>query len=428
MANSAILTIGSLAAGVFGYLFHFIISRKISVAEYGELQSLHALFLILTVGSGTLNYFFLKFFPVFAKADDRASHHAFLRWAQKKMRSIFITLSIVLLLLVFPLQYFFHISNTLGVFFIIVATLVGFQGIIYQSALIGWEYFFFASIVGIATAFGKLVAGYILVLFFPNAAAVLFSYAISACIGLCVAWLFHQRKFGKGDGSDHDWKKEHYLGFDLKKNLIHVFFFSLLLTAVGSADILLVKQFATSELTGYYGALRTLGALVLTLNVAVVGAVLPAACANGHEKKSLQSSWLFACYGLIAVISGSAAIVYAFFPHFVVGMLYGAQYTAVAADLWLFCPLAFFLSILTFEANLAYARHDYIVTAILAGTLAMMAGSVALFHSTIHDVALSVIIVLAFGAGATFVLNVLYRRKELLEPLRIEVSENVVNG
>ena len=40
VTNSVIISLGTIVAGVFGYLFQFVISRKLTVAEYGVFQSL----------------------------------------------------------------------------------------------------------------------------------------------------------------------------------------------------------------------------------------------------------------------------------------------------------------------------------------------------------------------------------------------------
>ncbi len=423
MKNSAILTIGTLLGGVFSYLFHFIISRKLSVAAYGELQSLHALFMILTVGASTLNYFFLKFFSVFAQAGDRVAHRAFLRWVNRQMPRVLVGALCILALLIPVFMHLLRLPDAWGLVFLMAAIAAVLPATVYTSALTGWEYFFLASVSGVATALAKLSIGAALASGIPTAAAAMASYPLSALIGIAITVTLHRRMFGTADTRESDgenWREKYVFSYDLKKNLTYVFIFSFLLIVLSNADVLLVKRFASAELTGYYGALRTLGALVLTANMAVVSAILPSACADGHARKSISVRSLLFCYAIITAVSGASALVYAFFPEFVVGLLYGSQYARVAGDLWLFCPLVFFLSLLTFEANLAYARHDFSVSFILAGTLLLTGGGVAFFHGSISQIALTTTAALTIGSAATLVLNMRHRRRELAEPFAVE--------
>lgn len=57
LRNSVISASGSLLAGVFNYLFHFVISRRLSVGQYGELQALFASATILSVFVTAISYF-----------------------------------------------------------------------------------------------------------------------------------------------------------------------------------------------------------------------------------------------------------------------------------------------------------------------------------------------------------------------------------
>ena len=422
VTNSVIISVGALIAGVFGYLFQFVISRSLTVAGYGEFQSLNSLFLITGAVSSTLVYLFYKFFPVFWKARDYAAHHAFIRWAMEKINK-WIFAYFALFLLLTPLFVLtLHLHGYYGLLFIAVAAMVGLYGTIYNSALIGWEHFLPSVAAGIIGAAGKLAAGYVIVLFFPSADAVMLSFVVGAAVGVAAYMFFHKRYFPGDSAAPHDdWKQKYYAKFNFQRELGHVFVFALLMTLLGNVDIFLVKSLTSATMTGFYGALHTLGTVILTLNVAVISSVLPTVYAAGHEGKRASTKTVLFAYGAIAVISAGGLLLYAAFPGFIVGMLFGAKYLSAARDLWLFAPLTFFLSVLTLEANFAYARHAYRVSWALLATIVVAAAGVGLFHESIRAIALAITVAFACGYVLVLCLNLWSRKKRFLEaqPLAI---------
>jgi O-antigen/teichoic acid export membrane protein len=187
------------------------------------------------------------------------------------------------------------------------------------------------------------------------------------------------------------------------------------MTLLGNVDIFLVKGLTSATMTGFYGALHTLGTVILTLNAAVIGSVLPTVYAAGHEGKRASTRTVLFAYGAIAVISAGGLLLYAAFPSLIVGMLFGTKYISVARNLWLFAPLTFFLSILTLEANFAYARHAYRVSWALLATIVVAAAGVGLFHESIRAIALAITVAFACGYILVLCMNLWSRKKRFLE-------------
>ncbi len=422
VTNSVIISTGAILAGVFGYLFQFVISRRLTVAAYGEFQSLNSLSLMTGAVSATLGYFFLKFFPVFWKTKDYDSHRAFMGWTMEKIKKWIVVYAGCFLVLAPLIALTFHLSGYYGLLFIILAALVGVYSSIYSSALVGWEYFFSSSLSAIIAAAGKFIAGYVIVLFFPTASAVLFSFVVGALAGLAAYAFFYRRCFPAEGGSKNDWgarhddwKRKYYEKFDFKIELRHVFIFAVLITLLGNIDIFLVKSLTSAEMTGFYGALHTLGTILLTLNAAVISAVSPSVYAAGHEGKKAGKKIVLFAYGAIALVSGCGTLFFAAFPTFTVRMLFGAKYLSVAHDLWIFGVLTFFLSVLMLEANFSYARHIHRVSWALLVTAALAAVGVGLFHESIHAIALAVTAAFACGYLLVFLLNWRTGKKRFLE-------------
>jgi O-antigen/teichoic acid export membrane protein len=253
---------------------------------------------------------------------------------------------------------------------------------------------------------------------------VLFSFIIGSSIGLLTYLFLYGRYFPAGARSNEqpgDWKQKYYAKFNFQREMGHVFIFAFLMTTLGNIDIFLVKGLTSAEMTGFYGALHTLGTVILTVNAAVIGSVLPSVYAAGHEGDRAGAKTTLFAYGAIAAVSVGGSLVFAAFPGLMVGMLFGAKYLSVANDLWLFGPLTFFLSILTLEANFAYARHLYRVSWALLATALLAVLGVSLFHASIREIALVIITAFACGYVSVLCLNLWSGKKRFLEAMPLAV-------
>ena len=391
---------GSVIGGFLGYLFHFIISRKLSVGQYGELQSLVSIFAILGVFPAALSYFVIKYSSVFAKFKDYRSNKEFIKLLNSKIIRLNTFLFLLFLLCVPLIGKFLHTENYFGLIIIGIAAVFSAAATVYRGMLTGWEEFGKVSLIGILGALAKLASGFLIVIFFPAASAVIIAFLITGIAGWILAKAFSKKKYftiRKEKTTESDWQSKYFSRMNIKKSIVPIFIFSLALILISNIDIILVKNLTSSELTGYYGALSVLGKIILWLNLAVVGVILPNACANGQGKKSVSRKILFSAYGLIFLISFSAAGLYFLFPTFVISLLFGAKYAVFHSDLWLFAVMALALSLLTLESNFAYARHDFKISYILLGIAILMALSIYFFHATIREVVIGITISFAVG-------------------------------
>ncbi|PIW92886.1 MAG: hypothetical protein COZ87_04220, partial [Candidatus Moranbacteria bacterium CG_4_8_14_3_um_filter_43_15] len=64
--NNLIFLTGTIIGGLLGYFFHFFVARKLSVAQYGEMQSVFALVAVLGIFASGFSYFVIKYSSLFA--------------------------------------------------------------------------------------------------------------------------------------------------------------------------------------------------------------------------------------------------------------------------------------------------------------------------------------------------------------------------
>jgi hypothetical protein len=130
------------------------------------------------------------------------------------------------------------------------------------------------------------------------------------------------------------------------------------------------------------------------------------ACSSNSQSAGLDKKILFHAKCLILLICLSGLAAYLFFPSLIINLLFGSKYLMLAGSLWPFALIALALSLITLEANLAYARSDFKISYILLLTILLETLLVSLFHQNIFNTAL--MIALAFFAG--YIASLIYNR------------------
>jgi len=411
LQNNLIFMIGTLISGLLGYAFHFVVSRQISVAQYGELQSLLSIMLIFGVFNSTLGYFAIRHTSVFAAHDDRTANIGFTAYLQTKVFKFATTLFIILIVASPLLAQLLHFSSYAGFIIISFATFLSSMTIVYSEVLRGWNKFFLLTMVGITAALAKLLSGAILAFLSHNTATVSFSFLIAAAISWQLSKFWANEKITGETVSRNgsSWKNKYFSEDSIRKSATNIFFFSLTLLLVSNLDVLLVKYFSSAETAGYFGAFGLLGKLVLWLNLPVVGVLLPEACSEGHAGKRPVEN-ILKSYGLMTIIALGLMATYFFFSDFVVNTFFGNKYVFDTQILWMFALMSYLLSILTLEANLSFARRDFRVIYLLAATVILMTAILAKYHINLQQIVLSFSASFLLGYILILILNLYYNK------------------
>ncbi|MDD3486875.1 MAG: hypothetical protein PHF35_00650 [Candidatus Moranbacteria bacterium] len=388
--NNLIYLAGTVFAGFLGYLFHFVVSRRLSVAEYGQLQSLLSLSAIFGVANSALSYFSVKHTAVFAAHDDFQASENFLEYLLPKVWKYALAFVIIILTLSPFFARLLHFSTYLGFFAVSFASLFSIIAVPYQEILRGWHKFFLLTSVGVITAFVKLFVGAGIALASPGAASISFSIFVSAIFSWYLAHHLSRRlitkKGNKSSLEKNFWRDKYFSETGIRKTAQKIFVFSLFVVLITNIDVILVKYFSSPDIAGYFGAFNLLGKIILWLNLAVVAVMLPEACAAGHSKKKPGSKKILLSYGFIAAISISIISFFRIFPDFTINLFFGEKYIFDPSLLWIFGFFSFLISILTLEANLAFARHDWRVNFFLAATLFLMVVGIGFYHASLTQI------------------------------------------
>lgn len=410
--NSFVMLAAGFLTGVLGYLFHALVSRRLSVAQYGELQSLISLLTILSVFTSALSYLGIKYATIMAAKNDKISGGNFLRWLRRVVWRLAIWLSLVYVLLCPLLGRYLNLQDWRGLIIVGVAGIFTVLAVADQSVLTGWESFVEVGTVNVFGAAIKLLSGVWIAIYFPRASAV-----IGGCLmaSLMVWWLlriFTQKKLetSKGNMPDNGWRERYVMGTSLRESGVPIIIYSWLIAVINSIDILMVKHLSSSDMAGYYSALSVLGKIVLWGNLAIVTVVLPRAVAKNYAGERISRKVRVGVYGLIMSIGLLLVGGYYWFPYDLIRIFFGDRYTQFSDVLWLFGVMALVLTLLQLEANFAFARSDWRVSYLLALVIVLMVISAYLLATSITTLVLGMIASLMVGYICVWSLNSLGRR------------------
>jgi O-antigen/teichoic acid export membrane protein len=407
LKNSFILIIGNLLAGFLGYVFHLIISRLLSVSEYGELQSLVSLIGVLAVPSAAISYFTIKNSSEFYCHLDYLGNFGFYNWLRKKIYQFIAIISVLFILFLPLLQNYLHLSSPANLLIIWLVVILNLLIAIKSGILNGWLNFKILSLNSILAAAIKLITGVILVSFFINVSAALAGFLAGGLFSFIFLKLIIKRKFKANQPAATSAAifDNHKIPAEIKKIILPILFFSLLLALLNSVDMLMVKNLLDSQSAGYYGAFNILGKIIFWASSSIIAVILPMACASNSNKTELDKKILFYANCLIIFICLLGLAAYLFFPGLIISLLFGPKYLILAGSLWPFALIALALSLITLEANLAYARSDFKISYILLFTIFLEILLVSLFHQNIFNTALMVALAFFSGYTASLIYN-----------------------
>lgn len=411
LKNNLVVIFSSVIGGILGFIFHFVVSRRLSISEYGELQSLVSLSVIFGVFFSAFSYFTVKNSAVFALHNDREGQARFLIFVKQKFRRTILAFSLVFILLLPLIKNLLHLHDYWGVAIAGFSIIISFYAALYSNSLQGWSDFFGLSSIGVTVVVAKLVSGWVLASFFPNASAVAGSLLFAAVTGWLMARAYFWKKW-KDEKSlvpDGSWREKYFSGVNFRKSFIKILIFSFGMAAISSADIIFIKSVASAQLAGYYAALSVLGKVIFSLNLAVVSVLFPDACADGYLGKPIKLQSILGSYSLIFLISFPSVVAFYLFPDFFVGIMFGRSYLDVASNLWLFGLMACALSLLTLESKMALARHDFKSSFLLILTVIFLGFGITIAHSGIRETIISVLLAFLVGWLMMLALNFFHR-------------------
>ncbi len=315
--GSTVIFVGSMAASVFNYLFNLALIRTLPVADYGTFSSLISIFNIFSVFSIVIIMIFSKFTAsLVGQKREKAIGSLFISgtiWVGIMSFAV----CVVLALGSGEIAGFLNI-NSIGLILLTILTLFfSFLLAVTTGILQGLLKFNYFSFINIASSLVKLLFGMLFIFLGYRVFGAISAFLLSAVLGYIFAiiplykFLKHKVEDGFTLSSLH--KKAYSYAFPVLLSNIGI-------TALISADIILVKHYFNPTVAGQYAALSLMGRSIFYLVSPISSVLFPVIAQKKERREKIIGTLLLSIFlvGFPAIILSAF---YFAFPQVVLSVL-----------------------------------------------------------------------------------------------------------
>jgi O-antigen/teichoic acid export membrane protein len=381
--SSAIFFTGSIAASFGSYLFHLFMGRMLSVVEYGELQSLVSIFMIIFLPASALTLVVAKYSSHHSTTDELGKIKFLLKVLSKKFAYVGVGFSLILILLSGQIAAYLRIVEPLKVVTISVIFVFTFLQSINNGILQGLQKFKALSLVAILGAANKLLFGLLLVYIGWQVYGAIGAFVISSLISY--VYSFYLLKKVLAQTSELNFDSQEFK--ELARYAIPVLFSLLCITLFLSMDVILAKHYFAPELAGAYGGISILGRIIFFATGPMVAVLFPISAKQFKEGENYHKSFLLSL-SIISAIGGAAILAYFTFPQIIIHLLLGSKYLYIAGYLGWYAIAITLLSLINLIVNfLLSIKMTKCVYWVLVGVILQFIG-ITIWHDNIKQLIL----------------------------------------
>jgi O-antigen/teichoic acid export membrane protein len=161
-------------------------------------------------------------------------------------------------------------------------------------------------------------------------------------------------------------------------------------TALGGIDVFLARHFLVHLAAGLYAAGATAGHIAMFLPGALLTVAFPRLVAAGRTGVSVRKT-LTETLGLVTAVGLAALVLLAAMPGFIVDVLFGRNYAAVAGIVWIIGLTSVLLGVIAVLTYFYVARRSLAALSSWAG-VALVIALVAVLHGGIATVAVCMLV------------------------------------
>ncbi len=352
--NSFVLFSGSMVNNVLNYIFHLIVGRLVSVAVYGETESLISLMTIISVPAATLVMVMTKYAAECKAQDDKKRSYELLRYFNKKIMQYGTPVFLLTILLTPYISRFLNIESNIPLLIVWTSMLLSLFSSGASGMLSGWQKFKQSSWAAIAGGALKLISALIFISIGLKINGLMLSFFLSAVGTYVVALICLKFIIIAGKNDTHEICE---LNFGSVKNTVATFFMgNLAINALGNLDMVLAKHNLTDIEAGQYGAL-TIVSKIIFFATGVIASVLFSMSAEHNHKKANTKKLFLQAFSLMLMVSTVSVAVYFIAPKLILSLLFGAKYNAVSGYLGWFAVMVVIFSIVNLTLQYLLSLH-----------------------------------------------------------------------
>jgi len=420
--SSGLIKQGSLmffAVAIFNILnllYQLYMIRNLSTINYGILNSLLSILVIVSIPSGTLQTVVTKYISTFHTINHHEKINILIRSFVKKTLVFGAVIFLILILWSGRISSFIQIKSP---FLIVILGLTTFLSIILpiaQGGLQGLQRFGYLGLAMITNGGLKLALGMLFVHIGYGVTGAMSALVLSIFITLFLAFTMLASVLPKPFILIPSTSQGKYSDPGSKINFseIHRYFYPVALVylcfmILTNVDVVLVKHFFEPLDAGYYSISQMVGKIILFLPVAITLVMFPKT-SKLHAQTKNTSHFLKKSIIYVAVLSGTAALICLISPNLIIRLLSGQDHLECVPLARIFSVTMFFYALVYVLIFYHLSIHclNFIYSLVLLTVLQVLA--IILFHQTLSHV----IYIMCGNAILLFLINMYlaFKRKE----------------
>lgn len=392
--SGAIIFLASMIGNISNYLFQFYMGRRLSLEDYGALNAVFSIMVIVSIPTVTIMLVVAKYVSTFRAKGENGRIASLYRNSLVKMLLLGMVFFTPFLLFNSQITRYLKLDNGwpvivigIGLFFsfIVTSNLGMLQGL--------QKFYYFGAGIGLL-GFFKLFFGVVFVIFGFGLNGAVASVPVSF-ICVIVLTAIPLLPYIKEKESVERQTRE------ILSYSIPVLAASIAFAILTNIDLILVKHIFPPETAGLYSSLSVLGKTILYLPSAFVLALFPIV----SESHSLnQDTYRILGKGLVytAFISIAGVLVFTFFPELILKIMFGNKFLTIAPLLKYYGLAMMFMALINILMNFNLARNRTGFLYSLGGGCLLLVLSIHLFHGSLLSVIMAVITLGFLLTGANF--------------------------
>ena len=399
-----------IAVAVFNFLsllYQLYMVRNLEAIDYGVLNSLFSILMIVSIPSGTLQTVITKFVSAFYANNHHARINFLLRSFIKKISVFGLIIFLILLLGSRPIASFLRIDSPVLISILGVVTFFSIILPLAQGALQGLQRFEHLGLVMVTNGGLKLILGILFVSIGFGVTGAMSALVISTSITLLMSFIILASVLPRSPTVDVEppQTEPENKKSDLNFSEVYKYFFAtaavfLCLMVLTNIDVVLVKHFFEPLEAGYYSIAQMAGKIILFLPIAISMVIFPKASelqAQGKVTFHLLRKGLLC----VVILCGTAALMCFLFPGLVIRLLSGEEHSQCITLVRIFSiTMVFFALVYTLLFyHLSIHRLGFIYSLVSLTALQVLA--IILFHKSL----LQVLYIMCGNAVLLFLIN-----------------------
>ena len=384
--DSLMLFSAMMFLNIAGYLFHFIIGRKLGPEDYGIFGVVLSIDTILIAPIFAIQTIISNFITKLKVDESYGKISYLLRSAYKKLIIIGLVLLVIFLSFSKSIANFLNIPTVVPVMIVGVAVVFSLLLPINRGALQGIQDFKNLSLNLIYEGLTKFIVGIGLVFLGFKYNGAITGIVISLTIPFFLIFPVIRKIL-----------KKPKVKFNMKpiyKYALSVFTAILVLGSFYTLDIILVKHFFDPISAGYYVALALFGKIIFFGSIAITQVMFPKVT-EYHKLKTPSRKLFYKSLGIVFLFSLLITLFYFLFPKFTVVTLFGKEFlpiTPLLGFFGIFMSIVSMLYVFVFY-SLAVDKFRFVWILILGSILEIIL--INLFHNTLLTV-ITILITISF--------------------------------